>query len=103
MHLQNGVLWPIPINLSVSAQISKQIGLERPCALRDNAGRLLALMDMTDRWQPDKGQEAQAVFGTTQLEHPGVAGIKSRNCDTYLGGRLIGITMPQQLDFFELR
>ncbi len=103
LHLHNGVLWPIPINLDVSSQTAKRITLGQTIALQAESQRLLALMEVTDRWKPNKLEEAQAVFGTTQLEHPGVNRLMRQTGDTYLGGRIVGVALPHHTDFIELR
>ena len=33
---------------------------------------MLALLHVEEVWEPDRRQEAQAVFSTTSLGHPGV-------------------------------
>ena len=71
MRLADGTLWPMPITLDVSEEFAKTLKPgddARParCRRRD-AGRRCTVEDI---WTPDREAEAQAVFGTTDREHP---------------------------------
>lgn len=103
MRLTSGILWPIPITLDMSAAVANSISIGQRIVLRDNAQRVIALMDVTDRWQPDKLYEAQMVFGTATDDHPGVATLMHQTGDVYLGGSLMGMQLPHQTDFLDLR
>ena len=70
MRLGSGVLWPMPITLDVSEEFSSGISIGDTIALRDAEGVLIATMDVSDRWEPDKPSEAKRVFGTTDDTHP---------------------------------
>jgi sulfate adenylyltransferase len=72
-------------------------------ALRDPEGVLVATLAVSDIWQPDRGVEAQAVFGTTDPLHPGVSHLVQRANPVYLGGRLRGVEPPSHYDFRALR
>ena len=71
MRLADGTLWPMPITLDADKQFVESIKSGDEIALRDAEGLLLAILRIGDIWQPDKVREAQAVFGTTEDEHPG--------------------------------
>ena len=45
--------------------------------LRDPKGVMLAVLHVEDIRRPDREAEAEAVFSTTNREHPGVAGVPS--------------------------
>lgn len=51
MRLENGLPWPAPITLSVAAERAAQIGAQ--AALRARDGRLVAVIDVTDKWSPE--------------------------------------------------
>ena len=74
MRLKNNVLWPIPITLDVSKQTIEQNNYKKnkKIALRDKEGFLIALMTIGDIWKVDKDKEAKCVYGTKDLNHPGV-------------------------------
>ncbi|NND36900.1 MAG: adenylyltransferase, partial [Gammaproteobacteria bacterium] len=64
MRLPDGTLWPMPITLDVSAEFASSLEDGQTIALRDKEGVLIATMDVTDNWTPDKSVEAREVFGT---------------------------------------
>lgn len=103
MRLSSGVLWTMPINLDVSAEFSKAISKGETIALRDQEGVLIAIMDVSDIWTPDRESEAQRVFGTTDDLHPGVAHLLHTSNPVYVGGRVHGVEPPTYYDFKLLR
>ena len=103
MRLANGHLWPIPINLDVTVEFAKNIELGDEVALRDQEGVILAVINITDKWAPDKSDEAKKVFGADDLTHPGVNYLHNQAGQIYLGGPLIGIQQPTHYDFRERR
>ena len=72
LHLENGVLWPMPVTLDVTETFADGIAPGSRVALRDPEGVLLAVLEVTDLWRPDKTVEALQVFGTDELLHPNV-------------------------------
>jgi len=103
MRLADGTLWPIPITLDVPVELAGKLGPGASLALRDPEGVMLAALHVEEVWQPDRTAEAQAVFGTTSREHPGVAHLLDRAHPWYVGGRLEGIQLPVHYDFRALR
>lgn len=103
MRLASGALWPMPITLDVDKAYAEQVQLGDEIALRDTEGLLLAVMKVEDRWVADKAREAQAVFGTTDTMHPGVAYLFKTAKEVYLGGTLSKISLPHHYDFNHLR
>ena len=91
-HLSDGTPWTIPIVLDVEPEQAKS--LPDRVALAAPNGRPIALMHVTDRYGYDKERYAQHVFGTTDSEHPGVAGLLERH-DTLLGGAIDLIAEPE--------
>lgn len=103
MRLSDGTLWPMPINLDVSAAFAQSVTLGENIALRDAEGVLIANMTVTDCWAVDKIAEANAVFASTDDNHPGVHYLLHEAGDYYLGGTLTGVTAPFYYDFKEYR
>lgn len=104
MRLVDGTLWPMPITLDVDRAFVthlEQTGKE--IALRDTEGLLLAILEIDDIWEVDRKREVQAVFGTTDDHHPGVAYLNQRVKDFYVGGKLTGLALPCHYDFTHLR
>ena len=103
MRLGDGTLWPIPVMLDVSADQAARLQPGSTLALRDDEGVMLAVLHVSDVWEPDRQREAQLVFGTTSREHPGVAALLDRTGDWYLGGRIEALALPHHYDFATLR
>jgi sulfate adenylyltransferase len=103
MRLESGVLWPMPVSLDVSEEFARNVSEGDTIALRDVEGVLIATMNVSDIWQPDKKSEAQRVFGTTDDSHPGVHYLLHQAGPVYLGGKLNGIEPPTFYDFKLLR
>ena len=76
MHLSNGLAWTIPVTLSVDDEEAKRIGGADAVALTaTDGGEPLALLQMSGVFRRDRETEAKTVFGTEDLEHPGVAAL----------------------------
>jgi sulfate adenylyltransferase len=102
MRLADGTLWPMPITLDVPDAFAQTLSTGATIALRDAEGVMLAALHVEDIWTPDKDVEAQAVFGTTDRVHPGVAAL-DRAHPVYVGGRLEGLHLPVHYDYAALR
>ncbi|MBN8481955.1 MAG: bifunctional sulfate adenylyltransferase/adenylylsulfate kinase [Xanthomonadales bacterium] len=103
MRLADGTLWPIPVTLDVSEAFAATLEGHTRIALRDPEGVILAVLDISDRWTPDREAEAAQVFGTTDRKHPGVAHLLERSHPVYVGGRVQAIEAPRHYDFGHLR
>lgn len=103
MCLADGTLWPMPITLDVDKSFADQLQRDQEIALRDAEGLLLAILRVEDKWAVDRAQEAQAVFGTLDEDHPAVAYLNKQVKDVYIGGTLLGISLPHHYDFRHLR
>ncbi len=103
MRLENGLLWPIPITLDVSEEFAEGLVTGTTIALRDSEGVLIATMDVSEIWRPDKKSEAKNVFGTTDDSHPAVDYLFHQAGPVYLGGKVHGIEPPTFHDFKLLR
>jgi sulfate adenylyltransferase len=103
MRLADGTLWPIPVTLDVPDDLADQVGPGASVALRDPEGVMLAALHVGEVYRPDRQAEAQGVFGTTDLAHPGVAHLLERTHPNYLAGTLEGIQLPAHYDYPALR
>ena len=99
MRLQNGTLWPVPITLDISATQAQSLETGQSLALRDPEGFLLAVMHIEDMWPIEWQKEAQAVFGTLDPSHTGVAYLQSCQGKIYIGGPLEVLSPPLHFDF----
>lgn len=104
MRLTDGSVWPIPICLDVDQVKAAEYSIGERIALNDAEGFLLAILTITDIWQPDKAKEALHVYGTdSPTDHPGVRHLFDRVGDWYIGGTLEGVSLPIHYDFQHLR
>jgi len=86
MHLSNGLLWPIPITLSVSEEEAGDIQEGQQVALvNPEQDEVMGSMVVEEKYPYDKRQEALKVFGTDDEQHPGVQKIYEQG-EVYLGG-----------------
>jgi sulfate adenylyltransferase len=104
MRLPDGTLWPMPITLDVTEEVAAKLQVgSSTLALRDAEGVMLAALHVESVWQPDRAAEAQAVFGSTNREHPGVAQLLQHTHPWYVGGRVEGLQPPTHYDYRSLR
>ncbi len=103
MRLANGILWPIPIVLDVSRSFADEVEIGERIALRDPEGVMLAVLEVEDRFEPDKQKEALEVYRTRSLAHPGVRYLFEQAGEVYLGGRVHAVEPPTHYDFKMLR
>ena len=103
MRLTDGTLWPLPATLDVTEVFAKSINSGDKIALRDQEGFVLAVLTISDIWQPDLEKEAEVVFGTRDLKHPGVNYLLKQSRPYYIGGKLQGIKKPKHYDYQLLR
>ena len=103
MHLENGLAWSIPVTLSLDEQEVKRIGGAEAVALLPNAGGdPLAVVEVDEIYKRDRQKEALGVYGTEDLDHPGVAALSNAG-DYCLAGPARAITLPQHRHFTEHR
>jgi sulfate adenylyltransferase len=93
----------MPITLDISEEAAAGLSLGDHLALRDPEGVMVATLRVEDLWRPDRGTEAEQVFGTASPEHPGVAYLLNHSNAVYVGGRLEGVELPTHYDFRQLR
>ena len=88
MHLANGIVWSMPITLSVNDYEANGYKEGDEVALANGEGRVVAAMVVTDRYSYDKDLEAKEVYRTDDENHPGVAALY-RQGDVLLGGEVM--------------
>ena len=103
MRLADGTLWPIPVVLDLSDEMASGIDDGTSLALRDPEGVMLAALHVEEVFRPDLEAEAQAVYGTTSPEHPGVSHLLKHTHPWFVSGRLEVLRAPSHSDFRPLR
>lgn len=79
-RLADGSVWSLPITLRVHEDVAGD-----EVALASPDGQLVAVMQVTERYEGDKQREAELVYRTTDEAHPGVAILYAQG-DTILAG-----------------
>ncbi|MHB1301385.1 MAG: sulfate adenylyltransferase [Burkholderiales bacterium] len=88
MKTANGLFWPIPITLSVDRDTAHSIRTGSDIALVDPDDEdILAILSVTEKYEIDKAHECATVFGTTDIEHPGVRMVMEQG-EVNLAGRV---------------
>jgi sulfate adenylyltransferase len=97
MKLANGVVWTIPITLAVSKDEADALSVPAEVALYDD-DYLLGVLSVTEKFTYDKEREAQAVYGTKDRAHPGVAALFAQG-DWLLAGPIRLLNRPRNPPF----
>ncbi|WP_443111882.1 sulfate adenylyltransferase [Alicyclobacillus sp. ALC3] len=79
MRLPSGAVWTVPILLPVSEETAKTLSLGQHVALVAEDGNIYGTIEVTEVFKGDPERESAATFGTTELEHPGVARVFARD------------------------
>ena len=101
MRMEDGTLFPIPVVLDIPDSSEFQAG---DSVLRcDPYGNPMAVMGIESHYRPNKKKEVQSVYGTEDMLHPGVRYVMNQMHDTYIGGKITAIKVPDRYDFREHR
>jgi len=103
MRLSDGALWPIPVVLDLPEEVAGSLREGTPLALRDPEGVMLAVLHVDELFRLDTEKEAEAVYGTSSGEHPGVAHLRERTHPVCAAGRVEALQLPVHYDFRRLR
>ena len=92
-RLTNGLAWTIPITFDISEKQAKDLEKNNRVLLTYQ-GKPIALFDLEDKYAPDKKRWVESVFGTTDVKHPGVERIFSKE-EFLLGGTIELLKRPE--------
>ena len=101
MRLADGLVWSIPITISVDDEGLKRIGRSDGVALTID-GAPGAILEVAETFRRDREAEAVSVFQTADRSHPGVAAL-DRAGDWVVGGRVRVFGLPVHDSFVEHR
>jgi 3'-phosphoadenosine 5'-phosphosulfate synthase len=93
MRLERGLPWSIPVTLATSEEHARTISIGSQVALRTPDRRIVAVLDLHDKFTPDKELEARSVYKTAETKHPGVAHLMGAG-PVYLGGDVHVLERP---------
>ncbi|UED73536.1 sulfate adenylyltransferase [Brevibacillus sp. DP1.3A] len=94
MRLANGTVWPLPVTLAVDADEHDDLAPGDSILLRGEDGVDYAILQVNSCFVPDKMREAELVFRTVDLAHPGVKKVFEKP-DLYVGGSVEILQKPQ--------
>ncbi|MDN3017011.1 sulfate adenylyltransferase [Paenibacillus sp. BSR1-1] len=97
MRLSNGLPWSIPITLAINKKKAMDIKAGDTINLVHD-GTIYGVMSIEEIFIPDKKLEAELVYRTTEINHPGVKKLFER-AEIYVGGPITLIKRPQNLLF----
>ena len=100
VHLENGLVWSIPITLPVTTEQSQNLNIGSRVALYGEDGVLYGVIDLEEKYTYDKQKEAQLVYGTTDVDHPGVKKVYEKG-DVYLAGPIYLLNRPKHDEFVD--
>ncbi|MBN3927071.1 sulfate adenylyltransferase [Nostoc sp. NMS4] len=72
MRLANGLVWSIPITLSVSEEVASPLQEGSLIRLDNSRGEFIGVLQLTQKYNYDKTREAIKVYRTDDVKHPGV-------------------------------
>ncbi|MEH1938241.1 MAG: sulfate adenylyltransferase [Nostoc sp.] len=72
MRLANGLVWSIPITLSVSEEVASPLPEGGLIRLDNSRGEFIGVLQLTQKYHYDKTREAINVYRTDDAKHPGV-------------------------------
>ncbi|MEA5549717.1 sulfate adenylyltransferase [Anabaena cylindrica UHCC 0172] len=72
MRLANGVVWSIPITLSVTEEVAAPLQVGGVVRLNNPNGEFIGVLELSEKYTYDKKREAINVYRTDDAKHPGV-------------------------------
>lgn len=98
MRLANGTVWPLPVTLAVDADEHDDLVPGDSILLRGEDGVDYAILRVKSCFMPDKMREAELVFRTVDLAHPGVKKLFEKP-NLYVGGPVEILQKPRHERF----
>ncbi|MED4207562.1 sulfate adenylyltransferase [Neobacillus mesonae] len=98
MRLADGTVWTIPITLDVTNEEAAKLEIGSEIGLKGPDGNLYGILLLEEKFTYDKQQEAQHIYGTTDINHPGVQKVFNKG-ETYLAGPTFMIKRPSHSPF----
>ena len=100
MRLANGILFPIPITLTIEKEELPARG--EWITLRDSRNYIIAVMRIEEVYRWDPTREARLVLGSTDHRHPLVSEMEQWG-DICISGEVKVINLPMYYDFTDIR
>merc|ERR1719223_1337216 len=64
--------------------------------LKSKAGEQIGMIEVEDKFAPNKPKECKKVYGTSSIEHPGTLMVATERGKYYCGGKVHGFQLPKR-------
>jgi len=98
MRLADGTIWSIPITLSVTQEQADNYEVGSEIALIGEDNVTYGILQLEEKYQYNKEEEAKLVYGTTDREHAGVSKVYEKG-EVNLGGPIYLLERPKHDQF----
>ncbi|HFK1529152.1 sulfate adenylyltransferase [Bacillus thuringiensis] len=99
MRLKSGIVWTIPVTLSVEFDVAEQLSIDQNIILKDKEGSAYGILTLKEKYEYDKEYEAEMIYGTKDINHPGVKKLLNRG-NVNLAGP---ITLFKRINYGDLK
>lgn len=100
MRLASGLPWSLPITLAVTEKKAAELTIGESVNLIHDR-EIYGVMEISEKFAPDKSYEASKVYKTTDKAHPGVKKLFERP-SVYIGGPVTLISRAKKKNFMNL-
>ncbi|ANX12613.1 sulfate adenylyltransferase [Fictibacillus arsenicus] len=97
IRLSDGTVWSLPITLPVTHETAQSLSTGEDVRLVCD-GETYGILQVGDIYFPDKHIEAEKVYKTSDIEHPGVNKLLERPT-VYVGGDITLVKRPEKKSF----
>jgi sulfate adenylyltransferase len=97
IRLSDRTVWSLPITLPVSHKTAQIVSTGEEVRLTYE-GTTYGILEVGDIYVPDKQEEAEKVYKTTDREHPGVKKLLARP-SVYIGGEITLVKRHEKTSF----
>lgn len=98
MTLEDGTVWPLPVVLDVGGAKAAELEPDQSARLLDPDGEPVGTIEVREVFRANKREAAEAVFGTDEGRHPGVANFLD-TADFLVGGQVSVFAGPRYNEY----
>ncbi|XBD02116.1 sulfate adenylyltransferase [Pseudalkalibacillus hwajinpoensis] len=95
MRLKNGLIWSLPVTLPIEETEANHLQLGKKVKLVQDK-QVYGVLEVKEIYSVDKLEESRLIYGTTDMNHPGVKRILSSS-SIYVGGPIWMIKRTHKL------
>lgn len=103
MKLSDGLFWPVPVTVSAGDDLAAGISIGDQVTLADGeTGLPMAILTVSEKYQPDHSFECEKVFLTSDEAHPGVQKVMAQGPVNLAGAVVVFDEGPFPAEFSSL-